>query len=122
MTLISSDVRPPVEPTISIVIPVYNGGESFRECLANLAKFVPPSTEIIVVVDGGTDDSWRLAEESGAKVIKFPSAGGPARARNAGAQVAQSDILFFIDADVTIGSDTLKQVRSPSKLILILQR
>ncbi|NJO48493.1 MAG: glycosyltransferase family 2 protein [Leptolyngbyaceae cyanobacterium RM2_2_4] len=110
MTLISSDVRPPVEPTISIVIPVYNGGESFRECLANLAKFVPPSTEIIVVVDGGTDDSWRLAEESGAKVIKFPTAGGPARARNAGAQVAQSDILFFYDADVTIGSDTLKQV------------
>jgi GT2 family glycosyltransferase len=110
MASISSDVRSPVEPTISIVIPVHNGGESFRECLASLAKFVPPSTEIVIVVDGGMDDSWRLAEESGARVIKFPTAGGPARARNAGAQVAQSDILFFIDADVTIEPDTLKQV------------
>lgn len=110
MTSINSNLHPLVEPTISIVIPVHNGGESFRECLLSLSKFVPSSTEIIIVLDGGTDNSWQLAEESGAKVIKFPTAGGPARARNAGAQVAQGDILFFIDADVTIGADTLKQM------------
>ncbi|MBD1868182.1 glycosyltransferase [Cyanobacteria bacterium FACHB-471] len=110
MTLTNSDVRSSIEPAISIVIPVHNGGESFRECLSSLTKFVPNSIEVVIVVDGGTDDSWRLAEESGAKVIKFPTAGGPARARNAGAKAAQGDILFFVDADVTIGADTLSQV------------
>jgi GT2 family glycosyltransferase len=110
MTLINSDVCPSIEPAISIVIPVHNGGASFHECLSSLTKFVPDSIEVVIVVDGGTDDSWRLAEESGSKVIKFPTAGGPARARNAGAQIAQGNILFFIDADVTVSADTLNQV------------
>jgi glycosyltransferase involved in cell wall biosynthesis len=44
-------------PSISIVIPVHNGGENFRKCLASVQQFVPIDTEIIVVVDGGTDNS-----------------------------------------------------------------
>ncbi|NDJ17670.1 glycosyltransferase family 2 protein [Myxacorys almedinensis] len=98
--------------TISIVIPVHNGGASFRKCLSHLKRFVPQSTEIIIVVDGGTDDSAQLAQASGATVLQFPTASGPARARNIGANAAHGDILFFVDADVTIGADTLDQVIS----------
>lgn len=100
----------PTKPTISIVIPVHNGGENFRQCLLSLSNFVPASVEIIVVVDGGTDHSESLAREFGAKVITRSSAGGPARARNLGAEAASGDILFFIDADVTIAADTLSGV------------
>jgi GT2 family glycosyltransferase len=96
--------------TISIVIPVYNGGEQFQRCLQSLDNFVPKSTEIIVVVDGGTDNSRKVADKFGAKVLTFPTAGGPARARNVGARAAKGDIILFIDADVTIGADTLSQV------------
>ncbi len=96
--------------SVSIVIPVHNGGESFRRCLTSLKQYVPASTEVIVVVDGGTDHSCQLAEAFGAKVIQLPIAGGPAQARNLGAAIATGDILFFVDADVTIGSDTLNQV------------
>jgi GT2 family glycosyltransferase len=78
--------------------------------LSSLNEFVPSDTEIIIVVDGGADDSWQMAQEFGAKVIQLPTAGGPARARNLGASVAQADILFFIDADVTIAADTLNQI------------
>lgn len=98
--------------TISIVIPVRNGGTSFSQCLSHLKRFVPQSTEIVIVVDGGMDDSAQLAQASGAAVIQLPTAGGPARARNIGASAAQNDILLFIDADVTIGADTLNQVVS----------
>jgi GT2 family glycosyltransferase len=66
--------------------------------------------EIIVVDDGGTDDSGMLAEQIGAKVFKFASPGGPARARNQGAQIAQGSILFFIDADVTLTEETIDRV------------
>ncbi|NJO39269.1 MAG: glycosyltransferase [Cyanobacteria bacterium CRU_2_1] len=110
MSFSSEDLLSPDQPTISIVIPVHNGGENFRSCLASLAAYVPFSTEIIVVVDGGTDDSWHLAQEFGAKVFKLPTAGGPARARNLGARSAQGDILFFMDADVTIAPNTLSQI------------
>lgn len=95
---------------LSIVIPVCNGGESFRRCLASLADYAPPSIEIVIVVDGGTDHSGQLAQAFGAKVLQLPTSGGPARARNLGAQMATGDILFFMDADVTIAPNTLEQI------------
>jgi GT2 family glycosyltransferase len=99
-------------PTLSIVIPVHNGGEPFRQCLASLQQFAQLAQEIIIVVDGGNDGSLQWAKAFGAKVLHFPTAGGPARARNAGAAVAQSEILFFMDADVTLHADTLWQIRN----------
>ncbi|MEM9002163.1 MAG: glycosyltransferase [Cyanobacteria bacterium P01_F01_bin.86] len=97
-------------PSISIVVPVHNGGELFRDCLASLEKAASTFDELIVVADGDTDGSWRLAEPQGAKIIRLPETGGPARARNRGAQTAQGDILFFVDADVCISSKAVKRI------------
>jgi len=96
--------------TISVIIPVHNGGENFRKCLSSLAKAVPLPSEVIVVADGDTDGSWHLAEEFGAQVLRLPSPEGPARARNRGARMAQGDILFFLDADVAVCPDVIGQV------------
>ncbi|ASC72499.1 putative glycosyltransferase YibD [Halomicronema hongdechloris C2206] len=96
--------------TISIVIPVYNGGASFRECLASLTLSRRPADEVIVVSDGDTDGSWQVAEAFGTKVFRLQRPGGPAQARNIGAQAAQGDIVFFIDADVTLHPNTLDLV------------
>ena len=90
------------DPTVSVIIPVHNGGAYFRTCLSKLAQAVPKPMEIIVVADGDSDGSWRLAKEFGAKLIRIPESGGPARARNLGAQAAKGDILFFVDADVAV--------------------
>lgn len=97
-------------PTISMIIPVYNGGANFYQCLRSLSAVATKVLEIIVVDDGGTDDSALLAEQIGARVFKFASPGGPARARNRGAQIAQGSILFFIDADVTLTEETIDEV------------
>ena len=96
--------------TISVIIPVYNGGESFRQCLSSLGQSSHPPDEVIVVADGDTDGSGQMAAAWGAKVFRYKTAGGPARARNRGASLATGDILFFVDADVTVGPDTLAQV------------
>ncbi len=96
--------------SVSVVIPVHNGGENFRRCLSSLSEFIPPSTEIIIIVDGGTDESHQLAEDFGSKVFTFLTAGGPARARNLGASNAQGDIILFLDADVTVSADIVSQV------------
>jgi len=100
----------PAEPTISVIIPVHNGGENFRKCLSALIEAEPPANEIIVVADGDTDGSGRLAEGFGAQVLITPTPGGPARARNLGARTAWGDILFFVDADVAIPPDALGQI------------
>ena len=96
--------------TISIIIPVHNGGEAFRRCLSSLEQSSRPPDEVIVVADGDTDGSWQIAEACGAQVLRYESAGGPARARNRGAKAAKGDILFFIDADVTVGPETIHGV------------
>lgn len=97
-------------PSVSVIIPVYNGGHEFVECLFSLAATLTQPIEVIVVADGDTDGSWLVAKEFGAKVIRLPAAGGPARARNIGAKAAHGDILFFVDADVAIYPETIGQV------------
>lgn len=101
----------PQDVTISVVVPVYNGGESFRQCLISLAALHPPPMEVIVVSDGDTDGSWQMAEEFGTQVIRLQtSSGGPARPRNIGALQAKGECLFFVDADVCVRPDTLRHV------------
>ncbi len=100
----------PAELTISVIIPVYNGGKNFHRCLSSLAEAIPSPDAITVVADGDTDGSWRVAEQFGARVIRIPGPGGPARARNIGAHAAQGDILLFIDADVAVYPDILSRV------------
>lgn len=102
----------PENPTISAIIPVHDGGMNFRRCLSAFVKASPPPDEIIVVVDGNAETPRRMAEEFGATVLTTPFPGGPARARNLGAYEARGDILFFVDADVTICPDAGKRVVS----------
>ncbi|MEC4986619.1 MAG: glycosyltransferase [Oscillatoria sp. PMC 1068.18] len=96
--------------SISVIIPVYNGGKNFRKCLSSLKKSLTSPSEVIVVADGDTDGSHQVAEEFGSTVIKLSSTGGPAQARNIGAKAATGEILFFIDADVEINPDAIAQV------------
>jgi glycosyltransferase involved in cell wall biosynthesis len=103
--------QPPANDfSISVAVPVHHGGPRFKRCLDHLAKAVPAPREIIVVADGDTEESGVLAERFGARAIRLPERGGPARARNAGAQEATGDILFFVDAEVAVHPDIVAQV------------
>ncbi|MEM8502649.1 MAG: glycosyltransferase [Cyanobacteria bacterium P01_D01_bin.1] len=97
------------KPALSIVIPVHNGGESFRKSLISISKW-RADAEVIIVADGESDGSWRLVEEYGFKLILLPECGGPARARNIGARAASADLLFFTDADVEIHPVTVPRI------------
>jgi len=96
--------------SISVIIPVGNGGEALRQCLAGVVGNVPSPAQIIVVADGSTDGSQGVAEEFGANVLALPVQRGPAAARNLGARAACGDILFFVDADVVLPPDAIAQV------------
>ncbi|MEW6737526.1 MAG: glycosyltransferase family A protein, partial [Acidobacteriota bacterium] len=87
---------------ISVIIPVYNGGEAFSSCLASLLAASLPPLEIIVVDDHSEDDSALIAQKFGTTLIRLDQQYGPAYARNRGAEIAQGEILFFIDADIVV--------------------
>jgi glycosyltransferase involved in cell wall biosynthesis len=97
-------------PTVSVIIPVHNGGDNFRRCLLSVKELKPSPEEVIVVADGDPDGSWEVAEGFDLQVLRRPSPGGPAQARNLGANNAKGDILLFIDADVTVPYDTIEKV------------
>ena len=95
---------------LSVVIPVYNGATDLERCLRGVRSNAGVDYEIVVVDDGSTDASWRVAEQFGARVIRHESPKGPAAARNAGAEAASAPIIFFLDADVVPHADTFRRV------------
>jgi GT2 family glycosyltransferase len=97
-------------PRVSIVVPVVHGDDHFRACLASVGRLDPPCADLVVAVDGGDGAAAALARAHGARVVVLPARGGPARARNAAARVAAGDILFFVDADVTLRPDAIGRV------------
>src|SRR4051812_23663597 len=100
----------PRRPSLSVVIPVHNGGRDFEHCLRRLRDSLQAGDELIVVDDGSTDGSAALAESYGAVVVRHATALGPASARNTGARAAKFPLIFFLDADVAVHPETIGRV------------
>ena len=82
----------PRRPSLSVVVPVRNGGPDFERCLRRLRDSTWTDYELIVVDDGSTDDSAALARRMGAIVARHERPLGPAAARNLGAQLASAPL------------------------------
>jgi glycosyltransferase involved in cell wall biosynthesis len=85
---------------VSAVIPAYNEAATIGPIVAVLGTH-PLVEEIIVVSDGSTDETAACAARAGARVIALHENRGKAAALAAGVRAARSDILLFIDADLT---------------------
>ena len=97
-------------PLISIVIPVFNGGSQFLRCLKAIHQSSFTDYELIIVDDGSTDGSDRLARQFSSRVYGTPDYSGPGAARNLGARLARGQYLFFTDADCAVQPDTLANI------------
>ena len=88
----------PNSVALSIVIPAKNESAAIGK-VVRTAKSEYPDAEIIVVDDGSTDATARIAEEAGAMVIRHPESLGNGAAVKSGARVACGEILAFMDGD-----------------------
>ncbi len=82
---------------VSVVIPVYNG-ERFLAGAIECVRGQDMPVEIIVVNDGSTDGTARIAAGFDVQYIEQKNA-GPAAARNCGIQAARGEFVAFLDAD-----------------------
>lgn len=83
---------------LSIVMPARNEAQSLRTLVPRL-KAQYPAAEIIVVNDGSTDDTAKVAADGGAIVVTHPYRKGNGAAIKSGARAARGDVIVFMDAD-----------------------
>jgi glycosyltransferase involved in cell wall biosynthesis len=97
----------------SVIVPAYNAEKTIEECLKALLEqdFPKQDYEIIVVDDGSTDGTAKVAAKYPVRVIRQKHA-GPAAARNAGARNARGEIFVFTDADCRPRSNWLSTLLS----------
>ncbi|MBV6521966.1 MAG: hypothetical protein MNPFHGCM_02110 [Gemmatimonadaceae bacterium] len=93
-------------------MPAHDAAGVLPAALAALAASDLPRDrwELLIVDDASSDETATIAARYADAVIRIPGrAHGPAYARNRGAEVAQGDILVFLDSDVVVHSDTLSR-------------
>ena len=93
---------------MSVVIPAYNREAFLADALASVRAQTRAPAEVVVVDDGSTDGTARVAQESGAVVLRQPNRGVSA-ARNAGIRAATQPWIAFLDSDDVWAPDKLER-------------
>ena len=86
-------------PLVSIVICCHNRADLLPETMASVFAQEYKPVEIVVVDDGSTDNTYKLASDTGVKVIRHPYNKGYGAALKTGIRNAKMDIVLFMDAD-----------------------
>ncbi|MBR3270258.1 glycosyltransferase [Candidatus Saccharibacteria bacterium] len=101
---------------LSVIIPTYNAEKYLDRCLKSVFKAVAlskVSAEVLVVDNGSTDNSIKVAKEFASKsplrisVLQCP-AKGAAAVRNFGVPYAKGEYIWFVDADDEVSENSIK--------------
>ena len=100
---------------ISIIIPTYNSNQNLINCIKSIYSQKYKKFEIIVVDDCSTDESLYILKNylkkkkiKKIKIIENKRNLGPGPARNIGVKSSKYQNILFIDSDVIIKKNTLK--------------
>src|ERR1044072_8162282 len=98
-------------PQLTVVVPAYNEGARIGKTLDTILAYLnqnTPSSELIVVDDGSSDDTSAVAEKAMARpravatrVIRYEPNRGKGFAVRTGLVAAAADIALFSDADLS---------------------
>ena len=99
---------------ISVIIAAHNQKERLRLVLCGLRNqsVEPADFEIVLVDDGSTDGTAEILEHlhlANLKQVRLMPNQGRNRARNAGVEVAQGELLVFLDGDALPGPNLLQR-------------
>ena len=104
--------RGPLQPSISILIAVYNGERYLADKLSSISALDYPRelTEVIVVSDGSTDGSEEIARGfPGVRLLRQERGGKPAALNTAFAQ-ASGEILVLTDVRQALAPDSVARL------------
>lgn len=107
--------HPALPYLVSVIIPVHNGEAYLGECLEALQKQTWKHLEILVVDDGSTDATGRIAEDFAKRddrirVIRKGVCQNVFRARLAGFEQARGDYMISVDGDDRCSEDYVESL------------
>ena len=94
-------------PKVSVVICAYNAESTMAACLDSLRDLRYPAYEVVVVDDGSTDRTGRIADEYEDFRVVHQENKGLSAARNVGIAASTGDIIAFTDSDCVVDPDWL---------------
>jgi GT2 family glycosyltransferase len=101
-------------PTMSIIIPNFNGKQFLAKCLSSIFQMNYPSAsyEVILVDNRSTDESKEYVEARfpQVKILALDKNYGFAGGDNRGAKVAKGEILVFLNNDATVDKNWLCEI------------
>nr|WP_067633881.1 bifunctional glycosyltransferase family 2 protein/CDP-glycerol:glycerophosphate glycerophosphotransferase [Actinomadura latina] len=100
------------EPRVGVVVPIYNVEPYLGECLESIARQSIRELDVVLVDDGSTDASGKIAQDFARtdhrfRVISRPN-GGLGHARNVGAANVRGRFLTFVDSDDVLPGHALE--------------
>jgi len=99
------------KPSLTVLIPAYNEAQVIARTLQSLGLQTYHPDNILVVDDGSSDDTGRIAAELGAEVVRPASnTGCKAGAINFGLPFVETEWLVTLDADTALAPDALEQI------------
>lgn len=91
---------------LSIIIPMYNVEEYINECIDSTIALKEISTEIIIIDDGSTDNSFQIAKtyvDKHSNIFLYHQENKrQAEARNKALSLAKGNYILFLDSDDTL--------------------
>jgi GT2 family glycosyltransferase len=94
--------------SVSVVIPCYNGARFLREAIESAQNQTQPPERVIVVDDGSSDDSLRVARSVPGAIVIAQENRGASLARNRGLEEARGDYVIFTDQDDRLVPDAIE--------------
>lgn len=99
------------DPTITVVIPTFKRSESLRRCLSSISQQRLPADKILVVVQDRDYETMNLVENLGVKFEKIDKPGIIFAIQSSLALIT-TDLVAFIDDDVTLPSDWVAKAKN----------
>lgn len=110
---------------ISIIVPIYNAERYLPACIESVIVQTVNEWQLLLVDDGSTDGSLRIAKTYAAKdkriTVIAAQHGGQSAARNKGLEQATGEWIAFLDADDTLENDWCARHLAASKGVECVQ-
>jgi hypothetical protein len=109
LTVVDGDASPSDAVKVSVCVINYNYARFLPDAIESALSQDHPNLEVLVVDDGSTDDSVRVAQQYAPRVrVIRKQNGGQGSAINAAFTAATGEVIFFLDADDMLTPGTVR--------------